>query len=159
MDLMNHPGCAELISLNFCSLAVAVSPPNTSGLLGCTPASHLLSESKLFTPQVGGNSHFSSINQALVTVHYRDTLIEFVIREAGCCPTLTLNHRADTKSLGSVNFAYQITDCIYLEEGFTEYGESFRRGVISCRCVYAHLEKNRRARKRQSSALLFTSGG
>lgn len=27
MDLMNHPGCAELISLNFCSLAVAVSPP------------------------------------------------------------------------------------------------------------------------------------
>lgn len=84
MGLMDYPGTEELIDLNFYSISSRRVLPKVSGLLCCAPAFHLLSESKLFTPQVGGNSRSSSINQALVTVHYRDMLIEFVIREVEC---------------------------------------------------------------------------
>lgn len=72
--VINQPELLFISSLRFLPKA----------LLRCAPASHLPKESKLFTPQVGGSGHFSSINEALVTVHYRDTLIEFVIREMWC---------------------------------------------------------------------------
>jgi len=70
---MNHSTTGELINLNFINTLSLLSSnqralPNVSELLFHVPAFHLLSESKLFTPQVRGNSHSSSITQAEVTV-------------------------------------------------------------------------------------------
>ena len=83
---MDYSGTGELINLNFINTpeSLFISNqcvlPNVSELL-CVPAFHLLSESKLFTPRVGGNSHSSSITQALATAWHSEMLIEIVIRE------------------------------------------------------------------------------
>ncbi len=86
MDLMDYSGTEELINLNLIyTTSLFISNQRVlskkTGLLRCEPAFHLRSESKLFTPQVEGNSHSSSINQASVTVRYSEMLMEFVIRE------------------------------------------------------------------------------
>lgn len=82
---MDYSETGELINLNFINtqrlfISNQCVLPNVTELL-CVPAFHLLSESKLFTPQVGGNSHSSSITQVLVTVWHSEMLIEIVIRE------------------------------------------------------------------------------